>query len=651
MQVGELLADRSAADAVGREIELGRLRALYRGDGPRIAHIHGLPGIGKSTLLRCLLADARRRGLAIVPLDCRGIEPTPDCFLEALGEVAGLSPGAPERMAAGLSAAGVPVLLALDGFEVFRLLDAWLRMRFIPYLHDNARVVLAGRYPLAPGWLSGGWEELTLELSLGPLAPADAVALLGRDGVPPARCPDLAAGLHGHPLALRLAAHTLEGLRGPELGEAPLQQVMDMLTGIYLEEVREPVLRRVIDGAAVIRRVTVPLLAAMFPDVDAEAAYDGLRDLPFTETAGDGLRVHEAVRDALAQALRARDPPRYLEYRQRAWGALAEQAAGAGRRDLWRYTADMLYLIENPVCREAFFPSGATRLSVEHAQRDDHAAVRAIIRSQEGRDGAQSLERWLGRHPDAFMVVRGWQQACEGFCCRFVASEVDPAVLADDPVASAWQEHLRSNPIPAGATALFVRRWLDARQGERPGEVQAAAWLDLKRTYMEMRPGLRRVYLTLNDLVPYAGVAAQLGFRVLPEPAVNLDGRTYHTAVLDFGPDSVDGWLAGLAAGELGLERPPEIVDREGRELVVDGQRIPLTPLEFGLLAYLRDHAGRAVSRETLLREVWGSSYAGWSNKVDAVVAALRRKLGPWAGCIQTVTGVGYRYRDPGRSS
>jgi DNA-binding response OmpR family regulator len=106
----------------------------------------------------------------------------------------------------------------------------------------------------------------------------------------------------------------------------------------------------------------------------------------------------------------------------------------------------------------------------------------------------------------------------------------------------------------------------------------------------------------------------------------------------------VDGWLAALAATELGIERTP-VLDTEARELVVNGTRMALTPLEFGVMKYLSDREGQAVSRTDLLRTVWDTSYFGGSNVVDTVVRSLRRKLGPYAKQLEAVTGVGYRLR------
>ena len=99
------------------------------------------------------------------------------------------------------------------------------------------------------------------------------------------------------------------------------------------------------------------------------------RALPFVETSGEGLVLHDAVREAGAAALRAADPGRYGAYRRAAWRALRAQASGAGTPELWRYTADALYLIENATVREAFFPSGAQAHAIEPAAPGDGDAL------------------------------------------------------------------------------------------------------------------------------------------------------------------------------------------------------------------------------------------------------------------------------------
>jgi tetratricopeptide (TPR) repeat protein len=85
--------------------------------------------------------------------------------------------------------------------------------------------------------------------------------------------------------------------------------------------------------------------------------------------------------------------------------------------------------------------------------------------------------------------------------------------------------------------------------------------------------------------------------------------------------------------------------DLDARELVLDGQRIGLSHLEYNVLRYLTEREGKAVPRGDLLENVWGYSYDGGSNVVDVVVRSLRRKLGRYAEAIETVTKVGYRFR------
>ena len=111
----------------------------------------------------------------------------------------------------------------------------------------------------------------------------------------------------------------------------------------------------------------------------------------------------------------------------------------------------------------------------------------------------------------------------------------------------------------------------------------------------------------------------------------------------DFGPESVTGWLSGLAAHDLSIQGT--ILDEDARELVLDGRRVALTKLECDMLRHLRDREGQPVAREALLRDVWGYEWTGGSNVVDVAVSGLRRKLGDRAAALETVRGVGYRLR------
>jgi DNA-binding response OmpR family regulator len=82
------------------------------------------------------------------------------------------------------------------------------------------------------------------------------------------------------------------------------------------------------------------------------------------------------------------------------------------------------------------------------------------------------------------------------------------------------------------------------------------------------------------------------------------------------------------------------------REVLRDGQPIRLSTTEFELLVYLMRNQGHVLSREQILRAVWGYEYDPGTNVVDVYVGYLRRKLsGPEDGApISTIRSVGYRF-------
>jgi pimeloyl-ACP methyl ester carboxylesterase len=109
--------------------------------------------------------------------------------------------------------------------------------------------------------------------------------------------------------------------------------------------------------------------------------------------------------------------------------------------------------------------------------------------------------------------------------------------------------------------------------------------------------------------------------------------------------DTVHSFLAG---DEVRAATPSPLsgcrLDEANREIVLDGQRRPTTRLEYAVMLTLIQASGRVITRDEMLAEIWNTPFAG-SNKVDAVVGSLRKKLGPFATSIETVTGHGYRFR------
>jgi len=539
---------------VGRRQELTELLKCLDDNGPVVTQLHGIGGSGKSTLLASFCVQAREAGVAVVQLDCRAIEPTERGFIHELGEIVGTPDLEASRAAQRLGELSERVVLALDTYERFRLLDTWLRQVFIPLLPDSVRVILSGREPPVTSWLTTpGWQGLFHAIPLGPLEEDDAISFFTEAGIARDDALRLNRFARGHPLALTLAAAAALERPNLQLEETALQRTVEQLTHLYLEDISDPLIRKALQAVSSVRRTTVSLLDSLIPGSDTEALYDHLQTLPFIDSERDGLHLHDVVQQAIAEATKAGDPTAYREYRRAAWRQLRKELVTAGAPELWRFTADLLYLIENPVCREAFFPSTAQPLAVEPATGDDAEAIESIARLHDGPEATDALHAWWQSFPESFSIARDSEGKTVGFYCMFDSQVVGGEMRNRDSLIAAWLDHLEANPVPQGQVVLFIRRWLGIDDGEHPSGVQAACWLDIKRTYMELRPRLRRVYLTVRDFAPYAAVAQELGFRPIEEASVTLGDETYYSAALDFGPESVDGWLSTLIAAELGI--------------------------------------------------------------------------------------------------
>jgi DNA-binding response OmpR family regulator len=86
-------------------------------------------------------------------------------------------------------------------------------------------------------------------------------------------------------------------------------------------------------------------------------------------------------------------------------------------------------------------------------------------------------------------------------------------------------------------------------------------------------------------------------------------------------------------------------ISPEQRSVKLAGQELDLTPKEYELLLLLASHPGWVFKREVLLQQVWGDSYEGFDRTIDNHITRLRKKLGPLGEKIDTVWGVGYRFK------
>ncbi|MBE8992154.1 response regulator transcription factor [Nostoc sp. LEGE 12450] len=97
----------------------------------------------------------------------------------------------------------------------------------------------------------------------------------------------------------------------------------------------------------------------------------------------------------------------------------------------------------------------------------------------------------------------------------------------------------------------------------------------------------------------------------------------------------------------------PIKLDRITREVTCDRQAIELTSREFNLLEYLMRSPGRVFTRTQILEHVWGYDFNPNTNVVDVCIQRIRKKIDPIdeAVWIESIRGVGYRFRKPESSS
>ena len=211
---------------------------------------------------------------------------------------------------------------------------------------------------------------------------------------------------------------------------------------------------------------------------------------------------------------------RVVYHRRAAWRELRDEVRDAPPTELWRYTADMLYLIENPVVREAFVRVGRSRSPSSRPGPTMHPRSQGSPTATSRPRRLRSSTRHGGtrsRAPSRSFATATVSSRASSPCCRPEAHPPAHGPSRGPDRVEKWARHLHENPVPTGQVVLGLRRWLDVERGELPCASQAACWLDVKRAYMALRPALRRMYVVVHDVPTYWPVVEKLGFRTVAE--------------------------------------------------------------------------------------------------------------------------------------
>ena len=210
----------------------------------------------------------------------------------------------------------------------------------------------------------------------------------------------------------------------------------------------------------------------------------------------------------------------------------------------------------------------------------------------------------------------------------------------DEGVASALAELLGQT----GATVVEVSRGADALHRVKGCDLVLLDLglpdmdgLDVLRT-LRRASGVPVIIMTARD----SDGAVVLGLRA---GADDYLVKPVRKAVLLARIQAVMRRVRRVGGDAAGPSRPvvagPVTIDRDRREVTLEGNPQALTKTEFQILATLSARQGEAVSREELMLEVWGTAVVGRSRSLDFFIGQLRAKL---AGLpLQTVRGFGFR--------
>ena len=88
------------------------------------------------------------------------------------------------------------------------------------------------------------------------------------------------------------------------------------------------------------------------------------------------------------------------------------------------------------------------------------------------------------------------------------------------------------------------------------------------------------------------------------------------------------------------------IIDLDKHQVLIENGPVDLTATEFKLITLFARSPGRVFTRDILMDVIWGQEYYGIDRTVDTHVSRLRRKLGEFGKNIETVHGVGYRFKE-----
>jgi hypothetical protein len=598
--MGETLARDSPPRAVTVGDRLGRVRRrrfagraaeleLFRGalEAPvppfNVLWVHGVGGVGKTTLVGALAEVAERAGLAPVQMDLRGIEPSPRVFEAELARALGV----PEEASPLAELAGWtrPVLL-LDTFEAAVALEDWVRERLAPSLPVGGVLVIAGRDGPGVSWRrDAGWRDLLRVMALRNLEPEDSRAYLRAARIPEVRHDEVLELTHGHPLALSLLVDVL--VQRADDSDVPLKlgavpDVVAELLESFLAAVPSPRHRFALELVAHARFTTAGQLRDALGDEVGDELFAWLRRLSFIECGPHGLFAHELVREVIDADLRWRDPAAYEQVHRRVRRDVVARMMGAEGREQQRAFADLMFLHRGNPNAPAFWDwESLGEVYADRLRPGDAEAIRAMVELHEGPESAALAASWLEEQPYSFAAFRGAGAGPLGFIAQVTLHDADPDLVSGDPGARAvWAHAQRHAPPRPGEEVLVARFSMDRDVYQVPSRSFNVVTMCTTQEWVG-RPRLAWYYLVFSDPEAVAPLMHYIDFQRVPDADFDVGGRRYGVFGRDWRRSDAIAWLELM----------------EERELRGDPAGLGVEPVAAPLLALSQPEFAAAVRR------------------------------------------------------
>ncbi len=550
-RLAERLSAARSQRVVGRTAEQSLFQsALTSADRPfLLLYIYGPGGVGKTTLLHSFVRLCGAAGVSPVLLDARNVEPAPEAFLDALRMVLNLPTSEPP-----LPALANRVLL-LDTCEILAPLEYWLREKFMPELPDSALVVMAGRQPLSPAWLTDpGWQALVRVVPLRNLNPDESRAYLVQRGVPDDQHDAVLNFTHGHPLALSLVAEVFNQRPGLKFQPEDTPDIVKTLLEQFVQKVPGPAHRAALEACSLVRVLTEDLLSEMMDSPDTHELFEWLRGLSFIQSGPGGLFPHDLAREALAADVRWRNPNWYGELHRRARAHYVDRLQRAAGLIQQQIMFDYVFLHrDNPAVRPFFewqTSGGALTDKFRASDRDD---VLAMIVLHEGDESAKLAALWLDQQPHNMLIMRDATGKLAG--CLFMLAlhaAASAEVEADPGAQAAWRYLQQRAPLRPGELATLFRFWMARDTYQAVSPIQSLVFINCVLHYLTT-PGLAFTFFPCADPEFWVPVFAYADLNRLTEADFEVGGRRYGMYGHDWRAVPPLAWLNLLAERETAL--------------------------------------------------------------------------------------------------